>query len=130
MIKSLRNYREYAKEIFPVIKAFSEGKDIQCKHRKETDVYNDWIDALYPNWNYDLIYRVKPEPKYVPFTRKDWDLFKMKEVCNNPDDGVVVVIISCDNYGVRCGGVLCTYEAAFDSVVFADGTPFGKLVTI
>ena len=103
--------------------AFAEGKTIQFKSGDMP-----WCEASDPSWiSYDN-YRIKPEPKYAPFTREDWDLFKMKEVRNNPDNGVVVVIISCDNDGVRCGRVECTYEAAFDSIVFADGTPFGKLI--
>ena len=104
--------------------AFAEGKTIQ--YLKEE---SGWADILHiPLWSSCDEYRIKPEPKYTPFTREDWDLFKMKEVCNNPDDGVVVVIISCDDDGVRCGSVECTYRQAFDSIVFADGTPFGKLI--
>ena len=105
--------------------AFAEGKTIQSR---DITGDNDWVIAELPKWHSWKDYRIKPEPKYAPFTREDWDLFKMKEVRNNPDNGVVVVIISCDNDGVRCGRVECTYESAFDSIVFADGTPFGKLI--
>lgn len=105
--------------------AFAEGKTIQSRK-----IYslNRWGDDIIPSWSEEWQYRIKPEPKYAPFTREDWDLFKMKEVRNNPDDGVMVVVISCDNDGVRCGRVECTYQQAFDSIVFADGTPFGKLI--
>ena len=105
--------------------AFAEGKTIESRMIFSL---NRWEVNMNPSWSEEWQYRIKPEPKYTPFTREDWDLFKMKEVRNNPDNGVVVVIISCDNDGVRCGRVECTYESAFDSIVFADGTPFGKLI--
>ncbi len=48
-----------AKQLLPLIKAFSEGKKIQYKSQ---DV---WVDIDRPGWCDDVVYRVKPEPKTV-----------------------------------------------------------------
>ena len=48
--------RERAKELLPVIKAYSEGKVIQCWSAP------NWIDMDYPTFVENSEYRVKPEP--------------------------------------------------------------------
>ena len=55
--------RERAKELLPVIKAYSEGKVIQCWSAP------NWIDMDYPTFVENSEYRVKPEPMecYVAF---------------------------------------------------------------
>ena len=54
--------RNQAKELLPIIKAFSEGKDI------ETKTGSDWISIENMSFagNPDS-YRIKLEPKFRPF---------------------------------------------------------------
>ena len=55
--------RNQAKEILPFIQAFAEGKEIQ-----QTDGY-DWYDLDDPDFMANgNSYRIKPGPKYRPFT--------------------------------------------------------------
>lgn len=57
--------REEAKQLLPIIKAFSEGAQMQIKQDSGwMDMNNDRIivDDIPPN-----LYRIKPEPKYRPF---------------------------------------------------------------
>ena len=55
--------RKEAAELFPIIKAFSEGKIIQTsiKGRSWEDLSENIV--FYTNDKY----RIKPEPKYLPF---------------------------------------------------------------
>lgn len=124
--------RERAKELLPVIQAFADGKEIECRV-KGKDV---WSVQFYPTWIDDRDYRIKQEPKYRPFKDVDecWEEmhkhqpFGWVTFFNNTDmryrafvctvyDGVVDV----------CGKPLCTFESAFINFTFEDGTPFGKL---
>ena len=51
--------RERAKELLPVIKAFTEGKDIQCRSTDDTQ----WLDTTIPTFSASIEYRIKPEPR-------------------------------------------------------------------
>ena len=54
--------RDNAKEIWPIIKAYAEGKQIQFFNGDK------WIDLESPNFNEEsCLYRIKSEPKYRPF---------------------------------------------------------------
>jgi hypothetical protein len=54
-------------EMIKVIQAHKEGKQIQF-----LDSLNEWCDNDSPSWNFHSItYRIKPEPKYRPFTLQE-----------------------------------------------------------
>ena len=108
--------------------AFAEGKTIQSRK-----IYslNRWEDNISPSWSEEWQYRIKPEPKYAPFTRKDWDLFKMKDVIFDPskiNTTSIGVVTGCDSDGVIVSHEYFSYEYMFKNALFADGTPFGKLI--
>ena len=69
--------RNQAKELLPVIKAFSEGKDI------ETKTGSGWISIENMSFagNPDS-YRIKLEPRYRPFKDADecWDEMQIASV--------------------------------------------------
>lgn len=56
--------KELAAELWPIIKAYSEGKQIQGKTS-----WGDWIDST--EWDFTdtnpRVYRIKPEPKLRPW---------------------------------------------------------------
>ena len=60
--------RVQAKALWPIIKAFAEGKQIQYFHE---DSIPQWIDISYDGIvdfsEHFSRYRIKPEPKYRPF---------------------------------------------------------------
>jgi hypothetical protein len=57
--------RNQAKELLPIIKAFSEEKTIQSRCIKgDTSL---WYDDEDPSFDNDFEYRIKPESKYRPF---------------------------------------------------------------
>ena len=59
--------REQAKELLPIIQAFTEGKVIE--------IFDDeigWVKKENPKFNLNPdFYRIKPEPKYRPFKRQE-----------------------------------------------------------
>lgn len=69
--------REEAKELLPVIEAYSEGKEIQFKNKFLE--YEDWKDALFINETQEYTYRIKPQPKYRPFKSKEECFVEMQK---------------------------------------------------
>ena len=54
--------RNQAKQLLPIIQAFAEGKEIECR------VEDKWHKVLeICNETNPQDYRIKPEPKYRPF---------------------------------------------------------------
>ena len=62
--------REEAKEFYPILQAFAEGKAIECRTKPgtiSTSIPNEWTEMKeICFWN-NVEYRIKPEPKYRPF---------------------------------------------------------------
>lgn len=124
--------REQAKELLPIIKAYSEGKVIQYRHRGMAT----WYDLDSAQFNCDInLYRIKPEPKYRPFKTKEecWtEMLKHQPfgwICNKFNDYLNIYIVYNSNvdYGVRVSGhpSSINYEHMFKDYKFADGEPFG-----
>lgn len=63
--------RNQAKEFYPILQAFAEGKVIECRTKPSfiegTDVPNDWTEMKEILFWKNTEYRIKPEPKYRPF---------------------------------------------------------------
>ena len=129
--------REEAKELLPIIQAFAEGKVIQSKCAKGSNI---WYDDDNFTFGDDMEYRIKPEPKYRPFKNADecWqEMLKhqpfgwTKKTCGHCNflhimelysTGIVINMV--DNFGCF-KNLLETYGLAFAEITFADGTPFG-----
>ena len=68
--------REEAKELLPIIQAYSEGKTIEYL------IDDKWIELKDPAFNYNAsVYRVKPEQMYRPFQNVEecWEEMKKHE---------------------------------------------------
>lgn len=120
-----------AKELLPIIKAFSEGKVIQLK-----TVDKGWQDIiLFASFDSNPEdYRIKPEPKYRPFKDAEecWqEMLKHQpfgytyDRFNNIRDCITKVATTGVSYDSPT--VVISFEEVFDRFVFADGTPFGIL---
>lgn len=123
--------RGEAKYFWPIIKAYSEGKDIQFFLSTEgwIDITNDFL--FDDNHQY---YRIKQEPKYRPFRDKDecWSEMqkhqplgwvkskktnRLYNISSIYEDGGIIKITTDDF-------IVPAYEL-FDNFVFTDDTPFG-----
>lgn len=63
--------RNQAKEFYPILQAFAEGRVIECRTKPSaiegTDVPNDWTEIKEIEFWKNTEYRIKPEPTYRPF---------------------------------------------------------------
>ena len=118
-----------AKELLPIIKAFSEGKVIQIKQTS-----GEWI--RFSNISFDgnpKFYRIKPEPKYRSFKNAEecWNEMQKHQPfgwvkCKEDGSlGLITLIISEENIFIN--GIGCNSERTMRGYTFADGTPFGIL---
>lgn len=70
--------RHQAKEFYPILQAYAEGKVIESRTKpstvKGTDVPNDWTEMKEIEFWNNTEYRIKPESKYRPFkdTKECW----------------------------------------------------------
>lgn len=124
--------RNQAKELLPIIKAFSEGKVIESRCIKGDKSL--WYDDEDPSFDGDFEYRIKPVPKYRPFKNAEecWnEMQKHKPFGWTKDrNGSRFVIENVDSRGfveVYDEGT-CTFKEVFENCTFADGTPFGVKV--
>lgn len=120
--------RNQAKELLPIIKAFSEGKVIQVKQTT-----GNWMSYCDIAFNSDpKCYRIKPEPKYRPFKDAEecWQEMLKHEPfgwVKDKEDGHLVLITEIDrtgNISLLCNGGW-DLDGIKDNFTFADGTPFG-----
>ena len=114
-----------AKELSDILLAHSEGKTVQIKMGK------DWITLTDPNFNnLDQPYRIKPEPKLVPFTTNDIDLFMNKWICDKLDTNLIYNVIGIDkkNNEIRIGDDWVSFEDLLSEYQFEDGSPCGKYI--
>lgn len=127
--------RNEAKEFYPILHAFAEGKVIECRLKpdfiKGSGFSNDWTEVKDLWYMKGLEYRIKPEPKYRPFKdeKECWtEMQKHQPVgwvkCKEDGSlGLITLIISEEN--IFKNGVGCNSERTMRGFTFADGTPFG-----
>lgn len=123
----MRLTRERAKELLPIIQAFTEGKTIQWK-----DGLGRWLDFSNEDAEVNFNdcpshYRIKPEPKYRPFRTQEecWE-----EMHKHPDFGWLYYkekgyYVSIDAMGDRVGMNGQKFVEVFSDYTFTDGEPFG-----
>lgn len=133
--------RNQAKEFYPILQAFAEGRVIETRTDpnvvgKGLEDMNDWTEINeIEHWN-NIQYRVKSEPTYRPFkdTEECW-----KEMQKHQPFGWIADIDSCRYIlAVGEGSVVfksfnssdfCkSFDEVMDTYTFADGTPFGVKV--
>lgn len=76
--------RNQAKEFYPILKAYAEGKVIECRTKPNVikgTVPNDWTEINEIGYWDNIEYRVKPEPKYRPFkdAKECWEEIRKHE---------------------------------------------------
>lgn len=128
--------RHQAKEFYPILQAYAEGKVIESRTKpstvKGTDVPNDWTEMKEIEFWNNTEYRIKPESKYRPFkdTKECWQeirkhepFIKYKVIESSKDVYLIIQRIKTD--GIETDVERLDFEMAFEGFTFADGTPFG-----
>ena len=115
--------REEAKEILPLIKAFSEGKKIIVKDKRLSDEEYNWAEADDYSFNRKQVdYRSKPEPTYRPFKNAEecWN-----EMQKHYPFGWTKLKGEIEYSFITDVNDNINYSDAIRDYTFADGTPFG-----
>ena len=117
--------REEAKVLLPIIKAFSEGKDIEYFDES----CNEWLVTNKPYFREGIKYRIKPSPTYRPFANAEecWN-----EMLKHQPFGWVKLYEEYCYINRVCLNIVSVsdvtdyeFDEAYEHVTFADGQPFG-----
>ena len=129
--------RNQAKEFYPILQAYAEGRVIECRTKPSTikgsDVPNDWTEMKEIEFWNNTEYRVKPEPTYRPFKNGEecW-----QEMQKHQPFGWVKSTLFKDfdlvqrvtTLYVEINREIIDYKDALDKFTFADDTNFGVKV--
>ena len=130
--------RNQAKEFYPILQAFAEGKVIEFKTKPgtiSTSIPNEWTEMEEIRFWSNVEYRIKPEPKYRPF--KDAEECWQEMLKHQPfgwikgkEDEYHTFITTVDNNDEMSlsGNNGWSFLGIMNNYTFADGTPFGMKV--
>ena len=128
--------RKEAKDFYPILQAFAEGRVIECRTKpssiKGSDTPNEWAEMKeFEFWN-NTEYRIKPEPKYRPFkdAKECWqEMLKHQPFAwvkeKHSDRYSLITEVNGLSIKVKEG---CLFTDSVKYYTFADGMPFGVKV--
>ena len=127
--------RNQAKEFYPILQAFAEGKVIEFKTKPgtiSTSIPNEWTEMEEIRFWSNVEYRIKPEPKYRPF--KDAEECWQEMLKHQPFGWIkgkedeyhtfITVVDNNDEMSLSGNGGW-SFLGIMKYYTFADGTPFG-----
>ena len=132
--------RNQAKEFYPILQTFAEGRAIKCRTKPSliegSDVPNDWTETKEIGFWNNIEYRIKPEPKYRPFAnaKECWEEMKkhqpfgwVKRIKNTESEVYIYcgAITKVDDVLTSIDEIPFSYDNMYNTYKFADGTPFG-----
>lgn len=126
--------RNQAKEFYPILQAFAEGKVIECRTKPSavecTDIPNDWTEMTEIEFWNNTEYRIKSEPKYRPF--KDAEECWQEMQKHQPFGWVkstlfkdLALVQRVTTLYVEIDRDIVDYKDTLEKFTFADGVPFG-----
>lgn len=129
--------RNQAKEFYPFLQAFAEGKAIECRTKpsvlESTDVPNDWTEIKDIGFWNNIEYRIKQEPKYRPFkdTEECWQEMQKHQPFGWVKSTLfkdLALVQRVTTLYVEINREIIDYKDTLEKFTFADGTPFGVKV--
>lgn len=72
------------------------------------------------------IYRIMPEPEYVPYTKDDWREF-LGQTFERKNKKNGILVFDCDEKRVFANAELIPYSQLLNDYTKLDGSPAGKL---
>lgn len=124
--------REEAKQLLPIIQAFSEGKEIEGLYK---GTKSPWFKIKDMDFNEGIIFRIKPEPKYRPFANAEecWqEMLKHQPFgwvkIKDTESGYYILKGIANQVVIGLNETPFSYKKVFEDYIFADGTPFGVKV--
>lgn len=125
--------RNQAKEFYPILQAFIDGKELEVYSPSE----NAWVDVKIKDEIYlGNNYRIKPESTYRPFANAEecWTVMQNHQPfgwVKDKQDGhrVLITAVNDDTCGkLLNGNAAWSSSKIMDIYTFADGAPFGVKV--
>ena len=127
--------RNVAKEFYPILQAYAEGKVIECRTKLGTisnSIPNEWTEMKEINFWNGIEYRIKPDPKYRPFANAEecWQEMQKHQPfgwLKDKNDGHRTLITVVDNEDMMAlnGNSGWGFLYISKTYTFADGAPFG-----
>lgn len=128
--------RNKAKEFYPFLQAFAEGKVIECRTKssfiKGTSVPNDWVEMKEIEFWENTEYRIKPEVKFRPFANAEecWaEMQKHQPIgwvkLKDTESGYYILKGIASQVVIGFNENPFSYKKVFEDYTFANGTPFG-----
>ena len=128
--------RNQAKEFYPILQAFAEGKTIETRTDPSTlkgkeSEYNDWTEMKELEYWSGVQYRVKPEPKHYPFknAKECWNEMQKHQpfgwVKDKDNNKFLIEGIYSDGSIYTSEEGTCSFNEMFEEYTFEDGAPFG-----
>lgn len=122
--KIVNEMRQSLKELATVMLAFSENKTIQQRSSED----EPWVDVAEPDWHSGkYMFRVKPEPKYRPYTH--WEFIKaqaehgMYLIMKNQPNFLAVMPTEINATGIAAWGNNYLYNELMCYMKWIDDTP-------
>ena len=129
--------KEEAKECYPILQAFAEGRAIERRTMpcslKGSDTPNGWTEMKELHFWNNTEYRIKPAPKYRPFVNAEecWQEMQkhqpfgwLKLKCEDTAYGMLT-LIKDKGAAVGTDDTPFSYRYLFYNYTFADRQPFG-----
>lgn len=131
--------RNQAKEFYPILQAFAEGKVIETRTDpnvvgKGLEDLNDWTEMKNIEYWNNTEYRIKPEAKYRSFKNAEecWAEMLKHEQFGWVKDKDTQKFLVCKALGklffIGIEDKPYNYKEVLRDYTFADGTPFGVKV--
>lgn len=126
--------RNQAKEFYPFLQAFAEGKIIETRRKqsavKGTSVPNNWTEMKEIEFWNNTEYRIKPEPKFRPFKDAEECWAEMQKHqpfgwLKSKENGYYSFITMLNNRFRLNGYDGWWFDDTIKKFTFADGTTFG-----
>ena len=127
--------RNQAKEFYPILQAFAEGRVIECRTKPSliegSDVPNDWTEMKEIGFWNNIEYRIKQEPKYRQFKDAEecWNEMQKHQpfgwVNYNGYRANIAAVMGSAITFVNNKGYTLFFQQAFEGCTFIDKQPFG-----
>lgn len=119
--------RKEIKSFLPILQAFADGKEIECREEDKWYRVLEICNEMNPQ-----DYRIKPEPKYRPFANAEecWQEMQKHRPfgwIKGKEDEYHTFITTVDNNDEMSlsGNSGWSFLDIMNNYTFADGTPFG-----
>lgn len=136
--------RNQAKEFYPILQAYAEGKVIECRTKPSVvegiDVPNDWAEMKEIEYWNNIEYRIKPDSKakakYRPFANVEecWqEMLKHQPFGWVKNNNLYRNILETSDGAILLPSFpgemfVFSFNKAKEKFTFADGIPFGVKV--